>query len=193
MEQVSHTASSATQSGKNERSVADTLAPRGAHHDFLVARRGFSGNVALDLDGFAKDPLDNSVIDRGCLLFIRLADPAEQDDLLLMTRVLLVNLHDIEQFGNAKGFTCGQAGDPGVVEGDRQGVGGETPGKTSNSDLAKNAQLSSDLGFQYDTDGYTFTVQHLRRKNSFNSVPDGMPKVDKVSKSGLSFVDRNDV
>lgn len=193
MKQVSHTASSASQSGKNERSVADTLAAGSTHHHFLVARRGFGGNIALDLDGLAKDPLDDSVIDRGCLLFIRLADPAEQDNLLLMTRVLLVNLHDIEQFADTKRFAGGQAGDPGIVKGDRQGVGGETPGETAHGDLAENAQLSSDLGLQYDTDGYTFTVQHLGRKNSFDSVPDRMTKVDEISKSGLSFVDRDDV
>lgn len=76
---------------------------------------------------------------------------------------------------------------------DRQTVGSKTPRKTSDGNLTEDAQLSCDLGFQNDTDRDALAVKHFRSQNSLDGVPDGMTKVDKISETGLPFVDCDDM
>ena len=141
MEEILETACPSTEGSEEEGTVGNTLGARGCHRDGVMSR-----DTRDDLTSLRKG-LDNDWVgDCGGLLLIRGADPREDDDLLDWTAVLLINPHDAEKPINSDKLGGGNARDPGVVDRYGKVVRLETPGKTTNGDLAQYAHLAGDLG-----------------------------------------------
>ena len=145
------------------------------------------------MNRIAEDLPDHLVLDSRRFGFKRRSDPVEENDLLLGSRVLLVDSHDIEESVDGEELGLRKGGDPGIRDGDGKTVGFESSFQSTDGDLGEDSEMSSDFGFEDDTDGDAFSVKDLRSNDGFDGVSDGVSEVDEVSQTGLSLVDGDDV
>lgn len=188
MKEVLETACSSAESGQQEGAVRDAFGSGCGHSNGVTGR--CTGN---DLASFRKGFGDDGISDSGGLLLVGSADPGEDNDLLNWTTILLINLHDIKEPIDSDEPGGGNASDTGIGDGDGKVVGLETPGETTNSYLAQHSHLTGNLGLQYHSDTDTFSVKNGRGQNRLNGVTDGVPEIDEIAQTGLSFVDGHDV
>ena len=176
MKEVLETACSGAEGSQQEGTVRDTLGPRGGHLHRVMGR-----DTGGDLASLRKGLGDDRISDSGGLLLVRGADPGKDDDLLDWTTILLVDLHNVEKPIDGEELGGGNAGDPGIVDGDRKVVRFDTPGETTNSYLAQHAHLAGNLGLQYHTDTDTFSVKDRRGQHCLNGVANGVTKIDEIA------------
>ena len=53
--------------------------------------------------------------------------------------------------------------------------------------------MSGDFGLEDNTDGDGLSVEDSRGENSFVRMPNGVPKVDKVTKASFSLINCDDM
>jgi len=188
VKEVSESTRSSRESSEDESSVRDTLGSWSRHLDRTERR-----NSRLDLDRITENLPDHLVLDSRRLGFERRPDPVEENDLLLGSRVLLVDSHNIEESVDGEKLGLRKGRDPGIRDGDGETVGFESSFQTTDGDLGEDSEMSSDFSFEDDTDSDAFSVKDLGGNDGFDGVSDGVPKVDEVSKTCLSLVDGDDV
>jgi hypothetical protein len=59
--------------------------------------------------------------------------------------------------------------------------------------LTEDTELSSDFGFENDTDRNAFSVEHGGSEDRLDSMTDSVAKVDEVSQTRFSLVDSDNM
>ncbi|KAI3485871.1 hypothetical protein L1887_50669 [Cichorium endivia] len=190
---VKHVAESAGVAGKSsedERAVGDGFGAWSGEGDL-----GVVGLLEDGRDGGAEgeNAADDVVADGGGHVFDGVADGVKKDDLLVGARVLLVDLHDVEEAVDGDVEGLGKAGDAGVGERDREVVLLEAASEATDGDLAEAVHVARDLCLEDHADGDALAVEHLGGEDGLDGVADRVAKVDKVAKAALLFVDGDDV
>ena len=188
MKQVAKTASAVPKRCEHKSTVGDTLAARRAHPHWVVARDTWNNTA-----GLSQDTANHLILHARRLLLVGLSNPRKQDDLLLRTRVLLVDLHDIEQSVDREETRCRDGRDAGVLDGHGKAICLERASKTANTDLAEHAELASNFSLEDHANRDTLSVEDRRSENSLNSMSDGVSKIDKVTETGFAFVERDNM
>jgi hypothetical protein len=188
VKQVAQAAGAVSERGEHKRTVGDTLATRGAHPNRVSAR-----DTRNDTAGFGQHAANNLVLDPGSALLVRLADPRQQHNLLLRARVLLVDLHNVQQTVDGQETRRGDGGDPRVLHGSRETVRLERAGETADANLAEYAALTGNFSFEDHPNSNALSVKDRGGKHGLDSMADGVTKVDEVAKTSLALVERNDM
>jgi hypothetical protein len=187
VQEVSEAARALRERGEHECAVADRLAAGRREADACL-RRGRE-----DCGGLGERARDERICDDARALLVGLADAAEEHDLLLRARVLLVDTHDVQEVVNGQVPRGGEACNPRIVHGHGQVVRLERADEAADGDLAEHAARARDLGLEDDANGDRLAVENRGREDGLERVPDGVSEVDEVAEPGLALVDGDDV
>lgn len=137
MEEILESASPFPKSSEDKCSIGNALRARRRHLDWVLTRDGWN-----DFDSISQGLGYDRILDDSSFLLVSSSDFRQDDDLLLESRIFLVDLHGIQKTSDGERFCSMKVGDFGIRQRNGQIIRFQASGEASNADLAEDAHLS---------------------------------------------------